>query len=79
MELLQEIFNSSQSLLNIYKLQSRFHLLDNSVNWKKQGSGDKEIKRASSLFSEIQSILISFSCSYFKTFNEVTDKALIEG
>ena len=38
---------------------------NNSVTWKRQGSGDKEIKRAQGLFNEIQTVLINFVCLYF--------------
>lgn len=77
LNLITLIFEHSQILLNACKLISRYHLLDFAANWKKQGSGNKEVKRSQGLFTEIQNILIQFNCTYFKKFFQIIDAKAI--
>jgi hypothetical protein len=65
---LSMVFECSQKLLKVFAAKSRFYIFNKASNWKKQGLAEKENRRATSLFAEVQQLVLDFTCSFLKNF-----------
>ena len=54
-------------------MNSQQTIVSHEAIWKKQGSGNKEIKRQEGLAAEIQCLMIDFNSLYFNAFKQILE------